>query len=207
MYARKRNDPETAIRMTEEEYLAFADEQEEKWEWGDGYAYAMVGGTVNHGIITANLIIHLGSQLADKDCTVTSSDVRVHLAKYNKYRYPDVTIFCGEPDYLEGRSDTLTNPAVLVEVISPSSVATDRNEKLTEYTQIKSLEAYVLVSQGEPRIEVFRRFEGEQWLYEYANGLEGQMEVPSLGCVLALSKVYQKVRWGAESNTEPEEKE
>lgn len=180
--------------MTEAEYLAFADEQEFKHEYSGGRVYAMTGGTVRHGVITMSAGTHLSNLLRDNDCTVTSPDVRVHIASRRAYRYPDVTVFCGDPVYLEGRTDTITNPAVLVEMLSPGTALTDRNQKLTEYTQIESLQAYVLISQDEPKVEVFRRHEGERWLYEYVTGLDGEIELP-LGGRLSLAEIYRRVQW------------
>ncbi len=126
--------------MTEAEYLAFADTQEIKYEYQNGEIVAMTGGSVWHGVITGNTITHLNNQLGERDCTVTSPDVRVHIAAKRAYRYPDVTLFCGEPAYVEGRTDTITNPALLVEVFSPGTAKTDHTDKLAEYTQIDTLQ-------------------------------------------------------------------
>ncbi len=107
--------------MTEAEYLAFEAESEFKHEFSRGNVYAMTGASLRHGIITVNVSTHLNNQLADRDCTVTSPDVRVYIASKQAYRYPDVTIFCGDPVYIEGRTDTITNPVMLVEVLSPGT--------------------------------------------------------------------------------------
>lgn len=179
--------------MTEAEYLAFNADSETKHEFSAGQVYAMTGGSVRHGIITMNVGTHLNNQLGDRDCTVTSSDVRVYIASKSAYRYPDVTVFCGQPEYVEGRNDTITNPVVLVEVLSPSTALLDRNEKLTEYTQIDRLQAYLLVSQQEPRIERYMRHGTGEWLYTIANGLDEFIALPTLQCTLELSKIYQKV--------------
>ena len=191
--------PENANAISEAEYLAFADAQTEKYEYRDGYVYAMSGGSVRHGTITVNLSTQLNLQLANRDCTVTSPDIRVHIASKHAYRYPDVTVFCGEPIYVQGRTDTISNPAVLVEVLSPSTALIDRNEKLTEYMQIASLGAYLLAWQNEPKIGRYQRHESGEWLYREVSGLEAKIEVPSVGCTLSLSDVYRKVRWDTRS--------
>jgi Uma2 family endonuclease len=193
--------PETR-QMTEAEYLAFEDEQDEKHEYAGGFVYAMVGAKLNHNIIAMNTGTQLNVQLAEKDCTVTSSDTRVHIARKQTYRYPDVTVFCSDPVYLEGRMDTILNPAVLVEVASPSTSLIDRNDKLTEYLQIESLQAYLLIAQNEPKVESFSRHDAGQWLYQCVTGLDASIEVASLGCTLALSRLYQKVRWESAENGE-----
>jgi len=182
------------ITMTVAEYFAFVEEQDIKYEYKDGYVYAMAGGTIRHAVITANVSRHLGNMLDDGDCTVTSSDARVQVA-VNTYRYPDVTVFCGDAGYVEGRTDTLTNPALLVEVVSPSSVALDHRVKLEEYTKLPSLQAYILVAQDEVKVERYLRQPSGEWLYQIETALEGTITVPSLGITLALTNVYRKVPW------------
>lgn len=195
MYAEQLNN--NLPRMTEAEYLAFADEQEFKYEYSRGHVYAMTGGSVWHGVITANTSTHLNNQLGERDCIVTSPDVRVYIASRQAYRYPDVTMFCGDPAYLEGRTDTVTNPTLLVEVLSPGTALIDHNDKLAEYTRIESLQAYVLVSQDEPKVEVYRRHEAGQWLYTYVTGLDAEIDISLLGddLRLSLAQIYRRVRW------------
>jgi Uma2 family endonuclease len=195
--------PEESIPMTEAEYLAFEATSEFKHEYSRGRIYAMTGGSVRHGVITANTIIHLGNQLSERNCSVTSPDVRIYIASKSAYRYPDVMVFCGDPAYMRGRTDTIMNPVVLVEVLSPSTVLLDRNDKLMEYTLIETLQAYLLVSQHEPRIERYMRHESGEWLYSITNGLESEIALPAIDCTLALSKVYQKVTFDqSESNND-----
>lgn len=161
--------------MTAEEYLAFADAHEFKWAYRGGRVYDMAGASLRHNIISASTIAHLSNVLGDQDCTVTASDMRVLIASKQTYRYPDVTVFCGQPAHPPGRTDTLTNPLLLVEVLSPATVLRDYNEKLEEYTQIETLQAYVRVSQDMPKVEVYRRYTDGKWLYEYATGLDAQI--------------------------------
>lgn len=183
--------------MTEAEYLTFADEQDIKYEFHAGQVYAMTGASVRHNTIVANAIIHIGAQLAERDCTVNSSDTRVHIASTGSYRYPDVTVFCGDPAYWEGRTDTITNPVLLVEVLSPKTALRDYNDKLEEYTQISSLESYVIIAQDKPKIEVYQRHESGQWIYAFATGLDATIDVTLLRHALRLSltDVYRRVQW------------
>jgi Uma2 family endonuclease len=193
MYASQQNPTD---HMTEEEYFDYADAHpEEKFEYVGGRVVAMSGGSVRHGIITVNISTQFNIQLAAKECSTTSPDVRVQTSKQGKYRYPDVMVFCGEPIYREGRTDTITNPVALVEVSSPGTSDLDRNEKLTEYTQIASLAAYILVAQDEKKIECFSRLESGGWFYDYVTGDTGALVVPSVDVTLSLEDVYRKVRW------------
>lgn len=192
MYAERADEP---TLMSEVEYLAFADVQEIRYEYRQGQIYAMTGASVRHGVITVNVSTQLNLQLADRDCTVTSSDTRIHIAARRSYRYPDVTVFCGEPAYLEGRRDTIINPALIVEVLSPATALRDRNDKLLEYTQIETLHAYLLVAQDEARVERYLRQESGDWLYTVVRGLDESIALPTLGCTLALADIYRKVDW------------
>lgn len=194
MYATQ-HDPD--FYMSESEYLSFADTQDLKYEYLNGNVYAMSGASVRHNIISANTISHLANLLRDLDCTVTTSDTRVHIASKHAYRYPDVTVFCGEPAYLKGRIDTISNPTLLVEVLSPATVVQDYNEKLEEYTRIESLQTYIIIAQDTPKVEVFRRHEADKWLYEYATGLEASITILLSGVELRLllSQIYRRVQW------------
>lgn len=190
MYATQPQDP---LYMTEAEYLAFEEASETRHEYSRGKIYAMTGGSLRHSILIATVITQLGIQLADRNCTVTSPDTRVHIASKGTYRYPDVTVFCGDPVYLEDRTDTILNPVVLVEVASPITALLDCSDKLLEYLQIDTLQAYLLVSQHEPLIERYLRHESGDWLYSIARGLDSAISIPEIGCTLPLAKVYQKV--------------
>jgi Uma2 family endonuclease len=190
--------PQQPMRMTEAEYLAFEENSEIKHEFANGDVYAMTGGSARHSFITVNTSTTLNVQLADKDCRVASPDIRVKVRSAVSYRYPDVTVICGEIIFAEGRQDTILNPTVLLEVLSPSTALMDRNDKLAEYIQIPSLQEFVLISQHEPKIERFLRQESGEWLYKQVIGLEEQIELPSIGSVLELAKVYQKVTFDTE---------
>jgi Uma2 family endonuclease len=182
--------------MSVDEYLDFADQQEIRYEYAQGKVYAMSGASVRHNTITANTIAHLINTLAGHSCTVNTSDTRIRVESKNTFRFPDVTVFCGEPQYWNNRTDTITNPTLLVEVLSPSTMMQDYNEKLEEYTQLPSLQAYVLISQNTPKVELFHR-QDFQWVYEYVVGLDGRVAV-SMGAsevTLLLETIYQRVQF------------
>ncbi len=179
--------------MSEVEYLAFADEQLEKYEYRDGFVYAMTGGSIRHNAITVGVSTHLSNLLEDSDCFVLSADARVHIAAKAAYRYPDVVVFCGEPGYVNNRVDTIANPALLVEVLSPSTALIDYSEKLTEYTAIDTLAAYLLVAQDTIQIDSYVRQESGEFVYQSVAGLEGDIQLPSLGIRLALPRIYNRI--------------
>lgn len=191
--------------MTEAEYLEFEEKSEFKHEYVKGRVYAMTGGSIRHGLITVNISTDLNVQLEDKDCRVSSPDTRIKVEEMESYRYPDVTVYCGEEDYVNDRIDTLGNPLVIVEVLSPSIALKDRNEKLDEYIQSKTLQEYVLVSQHEPKVEVFIRHEPSgKWLYDQYKGMNAVVELNSIGCKLELVRIYRKVTLDTPHNGEDE---
>lgn len=182
--------------MTEAEYLAFDDSQPYKYEYRNGEVIDMVGGTARHAKISMNVGTLLNNQLQDSDCSVISSDMRVYIQARSAYRYPDVTVYCGDGDYQNDLYHTLTNPVLVVEVMSPSSIDRDQRDKLDEYTQIPSLQAYVLVSQNTQKIEIYlRQTTDNTWLYQFTDDPNIQLTIPTLNVVLRMADVYRKVNW------------
>jgi Uma2 family endonuclease len=179
-------------RVSEYDYLALERQSEIKHEYVRGELFAMAGARRAHNLICTNIVRHLGNQLAGHPCEIYQSDMRVQIASAAAYRYPDVVVVCGEPAFADTEADILLNPTVLVEVLSPSSIATDRGIKLWEYRQIASLQAYLLVTQDAPRIDQLVRQPDDTWLLSETSGV---LQLPSIGCTLALSDVYARV-WG-----------
>jgi Uma2 family endonuclease len=185
-------------RLTPEEYLKLDRASEFRNEYYNGQMYAMSGGTHPHAIITSNVSRELGNALKKRPCIVTASDVRVRVAGSGLYTYPDVVVVCGEPKLLDGRRDTLLNPILILEVLSPSTEAYDRGFKFAQYRTVESLQEYVLVSQAEPRVELFRRQPSGDWLLSEAVGLEAVCRFASVECSVALADVYDKVTFEPE---------
>jgi Uma2 family endonuclease len=187
---------ETPQHMTESEYLNRSQTSEIKVEFVSGRVVAMTGATWQHGVICSNLVQTLGNQLLEQPCIVVASDLRLRIAATTSYRYPDVMVICGNPDFFENRRDTVTNPVVVAEVLSPSTALIDRTEKLREYRQLASVQDYLLIEADEARIECFTRNSGG-WLYRDISGLEGELDLVSIGCRLRLKDVYHKLTFGA----------
>lgn len=110
------------------------------------------------------------------------------------FTYPDVVVVCGEPRLADEHLDTLLNPTLLIEVLSPSTEAYDRGKKFEHYRTIESLAEYLLVAQDEPRIEQFVRQPDGHWLFTAIAGLPATILLPSIRCELSLSEVYDKVQ-------------
>jgi Uma2 family endonuclease len=122
-----------------------------------------------------------------------ASEMRIRVATDGLYTYSDVVVVCGEPKLADNPRDTLLNPALIVEVLSPSTEAHDRGFKFAQYRTIDSLQEYVLVSQSEARVEVFRRQQDNSWLMTETLGLEATCEFRSVECVIPMAEIYDKV--------------
>lgn len=149
--------------MSYPEYLAFEAASETKHEYVNGEVFAMAGGSIVHGALAAAVIAALSNVLRERTCRVLSSDVRVRVKATGLSTYPDVSVVCAkimvDPDDEHG----VLNPSLIVEVLSDSTEAYDRGAKAAHYRRIPALREYVLVSQSEPLIEVYRRNERGNW--------------------------------------------
>jgi Uma2 family endonuclease len=192
--------PEVPGQMTEAEYLAFERASEFKHEYVDGEIFAMTGGSGEHSLIIASTIIALGIQTRGGSCRVFSNDIRVRASLVGSYFYPDVAIVCGEIEYTDDHLDTLANPTLIIEVLSPSTERYDRGKKFQIYRELKSLQEYLLVAQDSPHIERYLRQENNIWQFNDAKGLEATLELPSIGCTLALAEVYEQVTFSSEED-------
>jgi len=185
-----------ALTHTPEEYLAFERTAAFKSEYLDGRIVAMSGASRNHSLIASQLIRLIGNQFDRQPCEVHGSDMRVKVTDQDLYTYPDVTAICGEPTFEDSHRDTLLNPTVIFEVLSPTTEAYDRGEKFARYRRLASLTDYVLVAQDRPRIERFVR-DGDDWVLTAFDGLDATVTLASIGCELRLGDVYAKVGWAA----------
>ncbi|MAQ16780.1 MAG: hypothetical protein CMN30_18555 [Sandaracinus sp.] len=179
---------EPVREMSYAEYLAFEEAAEQKHEYVNGVVYAMAGGTLEHARLAARLGALLGGALAGKPCDVFSSDARVRVAATGRSTYPDATVVCAELVRAEDDPEAIANPTVLVEVLSPTTESSDRGEKWAHYQLLPSLHEYVLVSQEERRVEIFRRSGPGEWSYRVVT--DGAVELESLSVSLDLEALY-----------------
>jgi Uma2 family endonuclease len=179
--------PQSHHDYTFADYLALERESEVKHEFDAGEILAMSGGTARHSALAARVIVALGNT-CPSGCTVFTSDMRVRVAATGRATYPDVSMVCGPIEYDpdDAARTTITNPALLVEVLSVTTEKGDRGNKWMHYQRIASLQEYVLVSQ-EPRIEIFRRTPSGTW--EYFEVREGNVRLAS-GPALDLAVLY-----------------
>ncbi len=178
--------------FTPEEYIALERKAEYKSEYFDGHIIAMAGASSKHNLITGDIFYGLYPQLIGHGCEIFTSDMRVRASLGDAYFYPDVVVVCGEPEFEDDVFDTLLNPIVIVEVLSPSTEAYDRGEKFARYKHLASLQEYVLVSQDKVWVEHHRRH-GTQWMLSHYRALEDVLPLPSIGCELPLRDIYARV--------------
>jgi Uma2 family endonuclease len=174
------------------EYLAIERQAATKSEYVNGQVVAMAGASREHNLIAGAVYRHLYGQLAGRGCETYIFEMRVQVAKTGMYTYPDVTVVCGEPRFEDAELDTLLNPTVLVAVLSPSTEAYDRGEKFAHYRRLDSLRHYILVAQSSRRIEIFSRV-GDVWEFREAGEPGSALDLPAIGCILALDDVYADV--------------
>ena len=180
-------------RITPEQYLAIERAAEIKSEYYDGQMFAMSGGTAPHSFIAANLIFALGTALRGRNCRVSTSDLRVRVSPAGPFVYPDAAVVCGQLLLADDYKDTMLNPAVVFEVLSKSSEAYDRGFKFAQCRTIESLREYVLVSQTEPRLEVFLRLSDGSWNLREFVGMDAVCHLAGIDCNIALADVYEGV--------------
>ncbi len=183
--------------LTPEAYLALEREAPDKNEYFAGEMFAMSSASRRHNLISLNFGAELRTQLRHRPCEVYTSDMRVKVSPTGLYTYPDVVVVCGEPEFEDTTGDTLLNPTLLVEVLSQSTEDYDRGRKFEHYRTILSLQEYLLVSQEKAHIVHYVRHSHVSWLLSDTSGLDASIALRAIGCEIALSEIYAKVRFEA----------
>jgi len=179
------------ILMSYEEYLAWESTQEVRHEYCNGEVIAMGGSTRNHNRVSLNFFKSLDNALADRQCEVYISDIKVQVKPSKKYFYPDVVVTCDERDT---EPQLVLFPCLIIEVLSPSTEAYDRGFKFSQYRKLESLQEYVLVQVEQPMVEVFQRNQEGQWVFsEY--GLGDRIFLKSINVEIAVSDLYRQVQF------------
>lgn len=180
---------------TYEEYLALEQASPTKMQFVDGVAYAMAGGTLEHAELAANFIAALSVLLQPGRgrCRTYTRDAKIHVTTSGNSYYPDVSVVCGPRETAPQDANAITNPTLLVEVLSDGTESFDRGKKFKDYQRLPSLQHYLLANQDEARIEHFRRNDDGTWTLSNAEA-GGVVRLPDLGGELAVDDIYQAVR-------------
>ena len=183
--------------LTPEEYItlerkAIPDAETVRSEYMNGEVINRSGASLAHNLITGNIFGQLYARLRGGRCIVFANEVRVSIPTAKSYFYPDVGVVCEEPRFEDEVFDTLLNPIVVVEVLSPSTEAYDRGEKFAHYRQLPSLQEYILVAQDTVFVEHYRRQE-RQWIFTGFQERDEILPLPSRQCELPLQEIYERV--------------
>ena len=192
-------------KYTLEEYLDLERNSEEKWEFWDGHVWCMSGASLIHEDIVANMIRSLGNRLP-RGCRTAGSNVRVKVPDYPPYRYPDITVVCGERrKELIGGLELLLNPQMIIEVLSPSTEAFDRGNKFKYYKSIPSVTDYMLIATEWPFVSHFVKQNDAEWINREASGTDGKLQLDTFGIEILLSEIYLDVEFPERKIRTPED--
>jgi Uma2 family endonuclease len=185
---------------TTEEYLELEINSQEKHEYIKGEITAMTGGTPNHNQIALNLAGALNFMLRNQPYQVFIADQRLWIPAKNIYTYPDIMIIHGKLQFQEGRKDTITNPLVIVEVLSKSTKNYDLVDKFAAYRTISTFHEYILIDQYSFHVEHYRKTNDKEWLFSEYQGENTLLSLNSLVFEITLKDIYAKIDFSSDSN-------
>ena len=180
---------------TVDEYFEIDQQSEEKLEYHNGKIVAMSGGTADHSGIAARVIamLILAIDHGNKPFRVYTSDLKIQVPAYKKFVYSDAVVVSEQPEYYEGRKDVITNPLLVVEVLSPSTKKFDRGGKFTMYRTLPSLKEYVLLSQDQPMVTTFFRNQARHWEDTDVSDVTQSVRLRSVGEEIPLARIYKNI--------------
>jgi len=182
---------------TIEEYLATEEKADYKSEYYNGDIVAMAGGSPEHSEIGVNTTSALKAALRGKNCKTYNSDLKVQTGK--TFVYPDASVVCGELEYYEDRKDIITNPILVVEILSPSTSGYNKSGKFMRYRQLESFQEYVLIQSIYPEIHVYRRQSDDTWSLKPYTDLENDViELTSIDVTIPMTAFYDEVKFSEE---------
>lgn len=183
-------------KYTLEEYLALESAANERYEYREGEIFCMSGAGKNHDQIESNLNLVFRQAFRGRECRAFLANMRIKVPSLPPYRYADSSALCGSPVFEQiGGVDVLTNPALVVEVLSSSTEAYDRGDKFTHYKSIPSFREYLLIAQHRPHITHYSRMDDGCWNYYEVNELSAGVLLVSVDCGFELSEIYQEVEF------------
>ncbi len=190
-----------------EEYFSILAKSPEKYEYYQGRIYQMSGdyyqdrihqmsgGSPEHALITGNTIIGLGVALRDKDCQVYSSDVLIQVQTRSHYTFGDVTVVCGQPEYEHLKNNRfLTNPGLIVEVLSPSTENYDRGTKFQLYKAIPAFQDYLLIDSRKIYVQHYQKLDSNTWQEKTYTQLEDVISLANFGIGLKIEDIYRRIK-------------
>jgi Uma2 family endonuclease len=182
-------------RYTIEEYLEMERAAEVKHEYYQGEIFAMSGAGDTHNWIFTNVFIGFGVQLKDKPCRPYGSDMRMHIPENTLFTYPDISIYCEDPNTIDdNEDDNKTNPTIIIEILSPSTRAYDLGKKFELYRYIPTLKEYILIDTEKICVKIFRSNAHNHWELEEYKTLQEAVQIPTIGITLSMQAIYHGTR-------------
>jgi Uma2 family endonuclease len=183
---------------TLEDYLQKEERAIAKNEFYNGQIIPMPGSKYKHNLIAANMVRFLGNQVdeLEKVYLVLNSDQKVYIEAENTAVYPDALVICEKPEFWQGREDLITNPILIVEVLSKSTRKYDLKDKFSLYQLIPSFREYITIEPNKPNVQSWFMQDEETWKVNRASALTQSIHIRSLGIDLALSDIYRRVEFG-----------
>ena len=179
-----------------EEYFEIECNSEEKFEYWDGNVWSMAGASPEHERVVVNVGGHLRELFRGRGCSVFGSNLKVKVPLYSPYRYPDLSAYCGQGIYeTMGGLDVLTNPQMIIEVLSPSTEAFDRGDKFSYYKSIPSFTEYLLIAANRPFITQYIKQNETEWIQREATGLDGKLFLQTFETEILLSEIYLDIEF------------
>jgi len=187
--------------LSEAEYLEIERAAETKSEFYNGEMFGLAGASSSHNIIINNIVMALGPRLKSKPCSIYSIDVRVKAESSGLYTYPDIVVGCGEKKFLDHNEDTLLNPTLIFEILSPSTEQYDRTTKFNHYRKIESFKEYLLVAQEKIAVEHFVKKISDEWVFKEYNSMKDTVILKSVKLSLAVKDIYDTISFDKKSTS------
>lgn len=180
---------------TPEEYLELEEKADDKNEYRDGEIISMTGGTTNHNKLAGNFYICLNLALNDLGYDIYIGDVKLWIPRYREFTYPDVMVIEGQPVYYSANTTIVTNPLLIVEVLSKSTKDYDRGDKFLYYRSIPEFKEYVLIDQTKYYVMQYVKTSENQWILTEYETEDAMINLSSINVELSLKQLYKKVNF------------
>ncbi|HEY5408008.1 MAG TPA: Uma2 family endonuclease [Ginsengibacter sp.] len=188
--------PKYYPKMSPSEFLEWERKQEYRHEYAGGEIFAMAGASMNHNRISSNIIGRTWNHLQGKDCNIYPGDLRISVKSRSSFFYPDATIICGEPEFDDNNlKDTVKNPAVIFEILSPSTEDYDIGKKLFFYMQIESLQQYIIIDSRNMHIRITTKMENGTWKFLELTDKDETLFINSVKLEVRLADVYEGLKF------------
>ncbi len=188
--------PKYYNKMSPSDFLEWERKQEYKHEYVVGEIVAMAGESINHNRISSNIIGRLWNYLQGKECNIFPGDLRIAVKSKNSFFYPDATIVCGEPEFDDdGIKDTVKNPSVIFEILSPSTEDYDTGKKFFFYMQIESLKQYIIIDSRSIQVRTATKMENGTWKFLELTQINDTLFIDSIQMEVGLDTIYDGIKF------------